>query len=226
MKIKKDTITRGIIVTALFWLSPYFKYIPIILLNLNVKNISGSTKVVLSAFSSLILVFIYYFIYRKELKEDLKKFKDNILENIDIGFKYWIIGLIIMMASNYIIRFVFHGQGANNEQAVQTMLKSFPLLMLIDGGLIAPFTEEITFRKTIKDIFKNKWIFVFLSFLLFGGAHVIIGAKTWLDYLYIIPYGSLGAALALSYYESDTIFTPLFTHMMHNTILMLLSILI
>ena len=187
MKIKKDTITRGIIVT---------------------------------------LLFIFYFIYRKELKEDLKKFKDNILENIDIGFKYWIIGLIIMMASNYIIRFVFHGQGANNEQAVQTMIKSFPLLMLIDGGLIAPFTEEITFRKTIKDIFKNKWIFVFLSFLLFGGAHVIIGAKTWIDYLYIIPYGSLGAALALSYYESDTIFTPLFTHMMHNTILMLLSILI
>lgn len=226
MKIKKDTITRGIIVTALFWLSPYFKYIPITLLNLNAKNISGSTKVVLSAFSSLILVFIFYFIYRKELKEDLKKFKDNILENIDIGFKYWIIGLIIMMASNYIIRFVFHGQGANNEQAVQTMIKSFPLLMLIDGGLIAPFTEEITFRKTIKDIFKNKWIFVFLSFLLFGGAHVIIGAKTWIDYLYIIPYGSLGAALALSYYESDTIFTPLFTHMMHNTILMLLSIIL
>ena len=104
------------------------------------------------------------------------------------------------------------------------MIHSFPILMAIDAGIIGPFNEEMVFRKTIKDIFKNKWVFVGLSFLLFGGAHVINSANSILDYLYIIPYGALGASFALAYYDTDTVFTSTFMHMFHNTCLVLISI--
>ena len=96
--------------------------------------------------------------------------------------------------------------------------------MVIIAGFIAPFNEEIVFRKTLKDVFKNKWVFAFLSFLLFGGAHVIGEATTLIDYLYIIPYGALGGAFALAYHDTDTIFTSLTLHMVHNLVLSLLSI--
>ena len=131
-----------------------------------------------------------------------------------------------MMLSNFILTFFFKSGGANNEKIVQKLISSLPWLMAIDAGVIAPFNEEIVFRKTLKDIFDNKYIFVFLSVLLFGGAHVFSGAKNVLDYLYIIPYGALGGAFACTYYKTNTIFPSMFMHMIHNTVLVLLSIIV
>ena len=223
-EVNSKIIARSIIVLLIFHYAAYFQLIPIKLFNLDIENISKKTIVLLSAFSSVCLFFIYYFIYRKDLKKEFKIFKKNILENLDIGFKYWIIGLIIMMASNLFLTFVLKAGGAANEDTVQKMIKVLPWLMFINAGFLAPFNEEIVFRKTLKDIFKNKWLFAFLSFILFGGAHVIDHAKTIIDFLYIIPYGALGGAFALAYYDTDTIFTPLTLHMMHNIVLSLVAI--
>jgi len=167
---------------------------------------------------------ILFTLYHKDLKKDFIKFKNNFLKNIDIGVKYWISGLLVMVISNLILTFLLKAGGANNEEQVQSMIKVFPLLMVIDAGIIAPFNEEIVFRKTLKDVIKNKWFFVILSFLFFGGAHVFNSATSFTDYLYIIPYGALGAAFALAYYKTDTIFTSMFLHIVHNTILCLISI--
>ena len=185
-------IIKGILVFLLFWYSKYLQYIPIYLFKLDIKHLSRTMAVILSTFSSLILLFILFFIYRKDLKSNFKKFRKNRSEYMDIGFKWWGIGLLIMFVSNFILTFLLKGGGANNEQAVQSMIKTLPWLMLIDAGFIAPFNEEIVFRKSLKDIFKNKWVFAFVSFLIFGGVHVISSAENIIDYLYLIPYGVLG----------------------------------
>ena len=144
---------------------------------------------------------------------------------MDVGFRYWLTGLIIMITTNSIIIFGLKGNNAVNEQIVQQMIQSLPYIMLIDAGLIAPFTEEIAYRKTIRDVFgNNKWLFAFISFLIFGYAHVSGSITSWMDYLYIIPYGAFGAAFALAYHKTDTIFTPLAWHMIHNIILISISI--
>lgn len=224
LKEKSKYIIKGLIVFCLFWYSSYLQYIPVYLFKLDVKHLSNAMHVILSTFSSIIVFIIFFFIYRKDLKKDFKVFKKNRAEYMDIGLKWWGIGLFIMFAINFLLNFVLKAGGANNEHAVQTMIKSLPLLMLIDAGFIAPFNEEIVFRKTLKDIFKNKWIFVGLSFLLFGGAHVINSAKVLTDYLYLISYGVLGGAFAMAYYETDNVFTSISLHMIHNTILIILSI--
>ena len=226
VNFKIKYLIRGIIVFFLFFYSVYLQYIPVLLFKMDVHNISPLESVLLSTFSSTIVLFILFIIYRKELKREFKIFKDNFIENIDIGFRYWMLGLIIMMISNVIITYLLKGGGANNEEAVQKMIKTLPWLMVIDAGFIAPFNEEIVFRKTLKDIFNNPIILCILSFLFFGGAHVISDAKTLTDYLYIIPYGALGASFAYSYYKTNTIFTSMSMHIFHNTVLILLSIFI
>lgn len=223
---KTKYIIKGIIVFLIFYSSVYIQYIPIKLFNIDVKTMSNTMTVVLSTFSSLVLFLIFFFIYRKDLKKDFKMFWKNKEEYMDVGIRCWILGLIIMFAVNYILNIILKAGGANNEKVVQTMIKSFPLLMIIDAGILAPFNEEIVFRKTLKDIFKNKWIFITLSFLLFGGAHVINSSKTLIDYLFIIPYGALGASFAYAYYKTNNIFTSITLHIIHNTILILISILI
>lgn len=216
---------RGIFVFLLFWYSVYFQYIPIAIMRLDPTQIDESMQVILSCFSSFVTMFLLFIIYRKDLKKEFQIFRKKIWENLEVGFTCWVIGFLFMIVFNTLLHFVFRAGVANNEQAVQEMIKALPLIMIIDAGLLAPFNEEIVFRKTLKDVFgKNKWLFVFLSFLLFGGAHVIVHATTWKDYLFILPYGSLGAALAYAYYKTDTIYTSMTMHIIHNTIMVLLSI--
>lgn len=219
-------IIKGLIILTIFYCSKYLQYIPVKIFNIDVKNITGTMAVILSTFSSIIIFFIFFLIYRKDLKKDFKNFWKNKEDYMDVGIRCWIIGLVIMFASNIILNFILKAGGANNEKAVQTMIQSLPLLMFIDAGILAPFNEEIVFRKTLKDIFKNKWIFVIISFLLFGSVHVLGSAENILDYLYIIPYGALGAAFAYADYETDNIFTSISLHMIHNIILIIISILI
>ena len=217
-------ILKLIFVFVIFFESYLFQYIPIILFKLDVRKLSNSTNVLLNTFSNIILLIIFYLLYRKELKAEFKKFKDNLFDNINTGFNYWLIGLFIMIVSNTLIAIFFKTGGAANEQAVQKMISSLPFVMLIDAGFIAPFNEEIVFRKSLKNVFKNKYVFCLLSFLIFGLAHVLGNTTSWVDYLYLIPYGALGGMFALAYHKTDTIFTSMTMHIFHNFILTALSI--
>ena len=154
MKQKEELINiKGLIIAiiifTLFYFSAYFQLIPILIFN--IKEVSGSTQVILSTFSNIVLLLILFLIFRKELIKEWKKFKNKFLENIDTGVKYWLIGLGTMMISNIIITFVLNLDQAANEQAVQEMISSLPWLMVINAGIIAPCTEEIVFRKCFKN---------------------------------------------------------------------------
>ena len=226
MKYNINKIIKTILVILGFWYSAYLQYVPVILFNLNPSKLTNSDKALLSLFSSIVFAIILIIIYFDDLKKEFKKYKDNLGNDIDVGIKYWMIGMIIMMTSNALINLIFKTGGAENEKIVQTMLKSSPLVMLISAGVIAPFTEEIVFRKSLKDIFSNKWLFAFMSFLLFGGAHVIGNEITFANLLYIIPYGAFGFTFALAYYETDTIYTSMVMHIAHNMFLLITSIIL
>lgn len=226
MKINKfinvKELLKGILIFILFCFSSLFQLIPITLFNIKRTTFNS---IILSTFSNICLLIILIIIYRRELIKEFKLFKKNLLENLDTGIKYWLIGLLVMMISNIIITYILGLNQAQNEQAVQKMINKMPIMMLITAGFIAPITEEITFRKTFKNIFLNKYLFIILSGLVFGSMHVITSYSNPLELLYIIPYGSLGMAFATMYYKTDTIYTSISMHMLHNTILTLVSIL-
>ena len=170
--MQKKTLIKNIfkliVVFILFNESYLFQYIPIIIFRLDVKKLTMSNNVLLNIFANICLLIILILMYRKELGKDFKKFKKDIVSNLNVGFNYWTVGLFIMIVSNVIINLVFKTGGAGNEQAVQKMISTLPFMMLIDAAFIAPINEEIVFRKTLMDIFKNKYVFSFLSFLIFG----------------------------------------------------------
>ena len=227
-KFKKNELINikgviiGIILFLLYYFSAYLQLIPIFLFN--IKTITGSTQVLLSLFSNTIILIILIIIFRKQLIHEWKIFKEKFLENIDTGIKYWIIGLLIMMVSNTILTFILNMGQATNEQKVQQLISYLPWIMVINAGIIAPCVEEIIFRKCYKNAFPNKWLFIGLSSLVFGSLHVITSMTSLMDLLFIIPYRSLGAAFAIMYQKTDTIYTSMLMHMLHNTILILLSI--
>lgn len=225
MKYKNlvTNIFKLIISLFLFFESTYIQKFLIWIFH--IKKITPSLVTVLSFTSNLFILILLLLLFKKDIIKEFKIFKNNISNNIDTGFKYWLIGLAGMMVSNILITIIFQGGGADNEQQVQKMIQAAPLFMILNAGLIAPINEEILFRKNFRNIFKNNIIFILVSGIFFGYLHVS-GATSLLQWIYIIPYSSLGISFAIMYSKTNTVFTSICMHMMHNTILTLISILL
>ena len=216
-------ICKGLLTFFIFYLSSYFSLIAIALFNIDVNNYSAGDLAIVNTFADLLLLVLLVIIYFKELKTEFKTFIKNWKLSMDTAFKYWFIGLMIMCVSNVVISLITNLNTSSNEESVQTLVTATPYLMLFTAGLIAPIVEELTFRKGTSKIFKNKWVYATASGLIFGLLHVI-GSGNIIEYLYIIPYGSLGFFFALTYYDTKSIYPSIIMHAIHNIALILLSI--
>ena len=216
-------ILKGVLTFVIFYFSSYLQIIPIMLFNIDVNNYTAGDLAIVNTFTDVILVIILVILYFKELKEMFKRFKKSYKTDLDTGLKYWIIGLLIMCASNILIGMFTPLSTSSNEEAVQGLISTTPYLMLFTAGILAPIAEELTFREGFNKIFKNKWLYCFASGFVFGLLHVI-GSSNPLEYLYIIPYGSLGFFFSLTRFETKSIYPSICMHALHNSALVLLSI--
>ncbi len=219
-----NKLIKSIIAIVLFLFSSIFAIIPSLVFKLDLNNLTASQEAYISIFDNIVLIIIYIIMFKKELKEEFLEYKNNFNSNMDIGFKYWIVGLFFMVISNFIILKLIPGSSSNNEEAIQAYIKNFPILSIISISILGPFIEEIVFRKAFKNIFNNNFIFIIISALVFGLMHVIGQESNIYQYLYIVPYGALGASFAYMYYKSDTMFTSYTMHFIHNLALTIISI--
>jgi len=202
-----------------------FLYLPIMIFNLDYGNFTQSMKIIYTFCCDIIFMLIVFLIYRKTFIRDIKKYFKDFKENFSTSFKYYFIGLIIMYVSNLLISFFFSEANANNETAIRNLMDVYPLYMLFSVAIYAPFIEEIIFRKNIFDCvvsFRDnkftRYLYVLISGLIFASLHVLGMTNTYLDYLYIIPYSSLGIAFALLYNKTGNIFCSISMHAMHNIV--------
>lgn len=195
------------------------------ILKVNPNNISDKTYTIYLTISELLLLIILFIIYRKTILEDFKKFKKDINGNLELAFRYWTVGFSIMLISNLFISLILEKNISGNEEVVRNYINASPLLMAISTIIFAPINEELTFRKSIRDALKNKWIYAIASGLIFGGLHIISYINTPLDLIYLIPYTSLGISFALLYYKTNNIFSSISMHTMHNLLAIIIYIL-
>jgi len=127
-----------------------------------------------------------------------------------------------MYLSNFVIIGITKDIG-ENETAVQSIITAYPLIALFMTTFFAPVIEELIFRKSLQDCFTSKKLYFIVSGIIFGYIHVL-GANDLLEYLLIIPYGSLGAAFAQILNKTDNVYCVIMVHMIHNGILTLLQV--
>ena len=179
--------------------------------NLNIKN-NLFLNLVTLGFEILITI-ILVIIYIKDFKNDIKDIRKNDKEYIFNSIRIWLIGLIIMILSNAIIS-VIVGNIADNETANRTLLSHYYVYAIPSMIILAPICEEILFRLSLGKVFNNKIIFSIVSGLVFGYMHVV--GSHGLEYLYLIPYGALGASFAYLYKKYNNIYCSIIVHMLHN----------
>ena len=222
IEVKKLPFSMGLIL--LFILSNLFQLIPIYLFDINVKDMSINMELYLTIFNNFLLMLILLFIFKKKIIGDFKDFKDNFNRNIDIGFKYWFIGMLLMVGSNLVIMILTPNKVSNNEDAVRSLIEASPYLSLIVTAIFAPILEELVFRVGLRESFKSKYIFCLASGLIFGLLHVIFSYTSLIDFLYVIPYGSLGFVFAMMLYDTKNIYTSMAMHMAHNSFFTIIQI--
>lgn len=220
INLKKLPKLLGIV--FLFFFSSFVQLIPIYLFHMSLEQINAN-QLWLTIFSNTVLLIILFITYRKSLIEDFKKIKGNLYSILDSGIKYWLIGLAVMAISNILIGLFITQAQAGNEESVQEIIHS-SALSIIAIGILAPIIEELVFRKSFREVFKNKTLFVLASGLIFGGLHVVLSLNSYWDLFYIIPYSSLGIAFGYMYQKTDNIYTSIIMHIFHNTVLTTLSL--
>ena len=213
----------------LIFLMVYIPYIPINLFNIDISSLSKNMIILYNLACDLVFMLIIFLIYKKDIIHDFKNYFKIFQKIFKLSFKYYFIGLVIMVTSNILISFLFSSANANNEEIIREYINLYPLYMILSTTLYTPFTEEIIFRKAIRNCFlpykDNKlteYLYIITSSLIFASIHVIGLGENIIDYIYIIPYLSLSIAFAFSYYKSNNIFSTITIHCIHNTIALIL----
>lgn len=219
MKDKIKNIFKSI---GIILLSITFSGIFLFILNINSENTDNKTYLLYYTLSNLILSIIFILIYKKDLVKDLKNYNKSILFT---SLSYWIVGFIIMIISNYIITYILKLNIANNEQRVRNFISISPYLMILNTCIFAPLTEELAYRKSIKDAINNKWLYIFISGLLFGLIHIITIIQKPINLVHLIPYGALGIAFASLYHKTDNIYSTISMHSLHNLLAIIIYLL-
>lgn len=225
----KKKILPIIIFVSLLLGMAYFPYIPMKIFNIQYDNFSMTMKILYTFFCDIGYMFVLFFLYKNKIIKDFKEYFKKFSSNFELSFKYYFLGVIIMIISNLIITIFFSDAIAGNEEAVRSLIDQVPLYMLFSVSIYAPFIEELIFRHSIKDCVMGygnnkitKGIYIFISGFIFAALHILGQATSMLDYLYIIPYLSLGIAFSALYSKTNNIFSSISMHMLHNTLTVIL----
>lgn len=218
MKEKTINVVKCIFLFLLFFT---ISAIPVLIFRIDINKFSDLDTVIYSLSCSLLFLSIIMLCYRKTLVKDFKPYFKNFGKNFENSFKYYLVGVGVMIFSNLIITLLFQGDLSTNETTVRSYINASPLLMAIDISFYAPLAEELLFRKSVRDVVKNKWLYIFISGFIFGGMHVI-GTEGLIGLLYLIPYCSLGFTFAYIYAKTDNIYSSIMLHFMHNTLTLIL----
>lgn len=169
---------------------------------------------------------IILLIIRKDIWKQFKEFIKEPKKFLSKGCTYWMYGLILMIVSNLVVTSLVHNI-AVNEQATREVIFAKPLYAIPTIIIIGPVLEEVIFRFGFKKAFNKEIPYALFSAFIFGLLHVLTAIDNYTianilahasEFLYIIPYGSLGFFFAKAYYETDNIFSTIVPHILHNTL--------
>ena len=189
-------------------------------------KLEGIYLEIYSILKYLIFPILLFIIYKDELIENLKRFKNKVLDYLPNIITPYFMGFMVMLISNMFIIYILGlGQSAN-EQQLNELSEMYPVYVFAASCFIGPFIEEIIFRFCLRKIIRNDKLFIILSGVIFGLLHVLFNMNGILDLLFVIPYGSLGCAFAYMYVKTDNIWTTISVHTLHNNFLSLLKMVV
>lgn len=206
------------------WYVYLIVFIIAMLIMFGLSNLFTNNIEMICSYIFIFLMVIYFF--RKDLKRDFKSFKEYFREYNSYVFKMYGKSLIVMLILSISIKLTTGINNATNQETLNSLFKETPLLIAVLSVIYAPVAEELLFRGIFRKIINNKWMFILLSGIIFGAAHVIDDFQSIGELLYIFIYSSLGCFLAAVYYRTNNLFANMYFHFIQNFLSILALIII
>lgn len=226
-KSNRKNIIRGIAAMGVYFILPLFNTLPFTLLHIDLNYVPTIVKTIYMGIYEILMLSFILLIFHKliiEKWQDLKKHHQTYFQTY---FKYWFLLIGLMMVSNFLIMaFSKDFGGASNQNDIIDMFGKSPIYTYLSAVFFAPVVEELIFRQAIRNLIP-KWdiVFILVSGFIFGGLHVL-GATSFSQFLYIIPYSIPGLVFAYILTKTDNIFTTMGLHFFHNGLLMAIQVFI
>lgn len=157
------------------------------------------------------------------LKEQVSSFKIKYFKGILYGFGLFIIIIVFNILYGLIVN--HYPKGTPNNISG---LLSIPIaISILIGGVIIPFTEEIVFRASLRNLLKDvsRPMYMFLSSLTFSLVHLQNFDNAVLLVSSVITAFISGLYLSYLYDNNKNIFPSFFAHSTYNTIILLIQFL-
>ncbi|MDD4000135.1 MAG: CPBP family intramembrane metalloprotease [Bacilli bacterium] len=162
-----------------------------------------------------ILAIIMIIFLRKDLANSWLEFKSNWKSNL----LTIIFGFVIIYLLNYAMVLIYDllgvsGTSENQETIISSLESSTAILMVLTVMLLAPFVEEILFRKLLYGVievkFRLKPIFaVIISAIIFSALHAVD--------IFFFQYFTMALVLCTTYALSkNNIYVPIGIHFLNN----------
>ena len=225
MNDTKKNLFKGLLGIYVYLFFNFGAYDILKLIGIDGSKLSESQVVLVSTIFSTLILVILILISRKKFIQNFKDFLKKNITYFKRNAKYWGLSLLGMMICNLLISLIFKTTTSANDETVRTLFNSYPIYIFLSAVIIAPFTEELVFRQSIRYLIKNNVLFIIVSGLVFGFMHILSSMSTLADILYIIPYSIPGFAFAYMLTKEDNVMVPISFHLIHNGLSMALLIL-
>ena len=225
-KEKINNLLKGSFVIIFYLIMQQLTTLPLDILNINYNTLNIKIKSIYLIVYETFITLSIILIYKQELIIDFKEFFKTKIKSFKKYIRYWLIILILMVLSNFIVTLFTSTNISNNQKSILELFKIVPIYTIYVTVITAPILEELVFRLSFKKIINNKIIYILLSGLVFGSLHVIGSFNTIADLLFIIPYSIPGFIFGYIYVKEENIFVPISIHFIHNGFMMLLQIIL
>ena len=228
---KTNNVIKGLCTFVMYFILSYMSTPLLKIFHISIDDMSLIAKQIYLISYNILIAAIFLFAYKNDIKNSWNDFKKNYKSYFNGNIKYWLFALAIMYASNFVIAMIKYKLTGNistaeNEQLIRETLGRAPVYTFIAAAFCAPIIEEMTFRMSLRKVFSNDILFIIISSFIFGGLHVFTENMGVVDLLYLIPYCAPGVAFAVILVKTKNIFNTISLHLLHNTILMTLQLIL
>lgn len=202
---------RSIMIIILYFIFPYV-----------MKFLSGVKWLVVLLYMLFALLILY--LYRntfkrdfKDIKENKKKYLSSILINVVLIF-------VIMLVTNALIGILFDiKQTSENDYSLLSMFKKSPIVLMLLTSLYYPVIEGVIFRKSVRDIIDNKWMFIMFSSVFYFFFNVAYTSLSFTSIITSLCYLFSMMLLSSYYYKSNNFTASVIVMMIYNLIISVIS---
>lgn len=213
-KERLKNLGMAILIIILFFVWPYFSSSII-----HLFPFSETSQLYLRFFSSFVFMFLLIALYYDDLRKDLLKYKKNMKSYLKTGFLSLLIGIVGMVLLNFIIYVVlFPNLEMMSDLALVEGFQTNAFLYFLMTFLYYPITEELVFKKSLKNIFISKWTFTLVTAFINVFFTIAFSAQNFLSYVGILPLLVLNASFSYAYYKTDNLLVGISMRILYNLI--------